>query len=72
MRTILFIIQKEFIQVFRNKAMLPIIFVVPIVQLLILVNAATFEMKTSGCRWLTLTCRTPPEGSQQVQGISIL
>lgn len=45
MRTILYIIQKEFLQVFRNKTMLPIIFVVPIVQLIILVNAATFEMK---------------------------
>ena len=45
MRTLLFIIQKEFLQIFRNKGMLPIIFVVPIVQLLILVNAATFEMK---------------------------
>jgi ABC-2 type transport system permease protein len=46
MRTLRYIIQKEFIQVFRNKRMLPIIFVVPIVQLLILVNAATFEMKS--------------------------
>ena len=45
MRTILFIIQKEFIQVFRNKTMLPIIFFVPIVQLLVLVHAATFEIK---------------------------
>jgi ABC-2 type transport system permease protein len=45
MRTILFILQKEFIQVFRNRSMLPIIFVVPIVQLIILVHAATFEMK---------------------------
>ena len=45
MRKILFLLQKEFIQVFRNKTMLPIIFVVPIVQLLVLVNAATFEMK---------------------------
>jgi ABC-2 type transport system permease protein len=45
MRTILFLLQKEFLQVFRNKTMLPIIFVVPIVQLLILVNAATFEIK---------------------------
>jgi ABC-2 type transport system permease protein len=44
MRTLLFI-QKEVLQVFRNKGMLPIIFVVPIVQLLILVNATTFEMK---------------------------
>jgi ABC-2 type transport system permease protein len=46
MRTILYIIQKEVIQVFRNKRLMPIIFVVPLVQLLILVNAATFEMKS--------------------------
>lgn len=45
MRTIIFFLQKEFIQVFRNKSMLPIIFFVPLVQLIILVNAATFEMK---------------------------
>lgn len=45
MRTIFFILQKEFRQIFRNKGMLPIIFVAPIIQLLILVNAATFEMK---------------------------
>jgi ABC-2 type transport system permease protein len=45
MRTILYIIQKEFLQVFRNRSMLPIIFVIPIVQLLVLVNAANLEMK---------------------------
>lgn len=45
MRTILIIIKKEFIQVLRNKTMLPIIFVIPIIQLLILVHAATYEMK---------------------------
>lgn len=45
MRTILYILQKEFIQIFRNKTMVPIIFLVPIVQLVILVNAATLEMK---------------------------
>ncbi len=45
MRTILYIIQKEFIQIFRNKTMLPIIFILPLVQLLILVYAATLEMK---------------------------
>ncbi len=45
MRTILIIIRKEFIQIFRKKQMLPIIFVLPVVQLLILVNAATFELK---------------------------
>ena len=45
MQTILFILEKEFTQIFRNKTMLPIIFIVPIVQLLVLVFAATFEMK---------------------------
>jgi len=45
MRVILFIVQKEFLQIFRNKTMLPIIFIVPLVQFLILVNAATFEIK---------------------------
>lgn len=45
MKTILFIIQKEFRQIFRNRSMLPIIFVLPMVQLLILSNAASFEIK---------------------------
>nr|WP_315190853.1 ABC transporter permease [uncultured Flavobacterium sp.] len=45
MKTILFIIQKEFRQIFRNKGMLPIIFVMPLMQLLILSNAASFEVK---------------------------
>jgi len=45
MRTIGYILQKEFMQIFRNRMMLPVIFLVPIVQLLILVNAATLEMK---------------------------
>jgi ABC-2 type transport system permease protein len=45
MKVILYIIQKEFIQIRRNKTMLPIMFIMPIVQLIILVNAATFEMK---------------------------
>lgn len=44
MKTILFIIQKEFKQIFRNKAMLPIIFVMPIIQIVILSFAATFEV----------------------------
>jgi len=47
MRTILFLLQKEFLQIFRNRAMLPIIFVMPIVQLLVLSFAATFEIKNT-------------------------
>ncbi len=45
MRTISYIVQKEFRQIFRNKAMLPIIFVMPLIQLIVLSNAATFEVK---------------------------
>lgn len=45
MRTIRFILRKEFLQIFRNKAMLPIIFVMPLIQLIILANAVTFEIK---------------------------
>lgn len=45
MKNILFIIEKEFKQIFRNKAMLPIIFVMPIIQLFLLSNAATFDIR---------------------------
>jgi len=45
MRVIKFLLQKEFLQIFRNKGMLPIMFVMPIIQLLILSNAATFDVK---------------------------
>jgi len=45
MRTILIILRKEFLQIFRNRGMLPIIFAMPVVQLLILSNAATFDVK---------------------------
>ena len=45
MKVIGYIIQKEFKQIFRNKGMLPIIFVLPLLQLLILSNAATYEVK---------------------------
>jgi len=44
MRTLFYILQKEFAQIFRNKGMLPIIFVMPLVQMLILVFAATNEL----------------------------
>ncbi|MDP2089680.1 MAG: ABC transporter permease [Flavobacteriaceae bacterium] len=45
MKTIGYIIQKEFKQIFRNKGMLPIIFILPLLQLIILSNAATFEVQ---------------------------
>ncbi|HKJ45534.1 MAG TPA: ABC transporter permease [Balneolales bacterium] len=45
MRTIRFLLQKEFLQIFRDKGMLPIIFLMPLIQLIILGNAATYEIK---------------------------
>lgn len=45
MRTLKFLLQKEFLQIFRNRAMLPIMFVMPIIQLVVLVFAADFELK---------------------------
>jgi ABC-2 type transport system permease protein len=45
MKIIGYIIQKEFKQIFRNKGMLPIIFILPLLQLVILSNAATFEVQ---------------------------
>jgi len=46
MRTILYLIRKEFIQIFRNKFIGRAIFGVPIIQMLILVPAVTFEIKS--------------------------
>lgn len=45
MRTILFILQKEFLQIFRSKGMLPIIVALPIIQLILLAYAANYEIK---------------------------
>lgn len=45
MRTIKFLLQKEFLQIFRNKGMLPIIFLMPVVQLVVLSFAATYELR---------------------------
>jgi ABC-2 type transport system permease protein len=45
MRILRIIIIKEFLQIFRNRMMLPIIFVMPFVQLILLSYAATLEIR---------------------------
>ena len=45
MRSLRFLLQKEFRQIFRDKSILRIIFVMPMIQLLILPLAADYEMK---------------------------
>lgn len=45
MRKVFYIVRKEFLQIFRNRMMLPIIFAMPLAQLLILAYAVTYEIK---------------------------
>src|SRR5215813_12696610 len=45
MRTIKFLLRKEFSQIFRNKAIIAVIIVMPVIQLLILPLAANYEVK---------------------------
>ncbi len=52
MKIIIYLLQKEFRQIFRNRGMLPIIFIMPVIQLLILANAATYEIKDLKLFWV--------------------
>ena len=45
MRTLKFLLQKEFKQIFRNRSLLPMIFLMPIIQLLVMPLAADYEIK---------------------------
>ena len=45
MRTLKFLLQKEFRQIFRDPGILRIIFIFPVIQLIILPWAADYEIK---------------------------
>lgn len=45
MRVLITLLGKEFRQIFRNRLMLPVIFVIPVVQMVVLVYAASLDMK---------------------------
>lgn len=45
MRTLKLLLKKEFKQIFRDKALLPMIFAMPILQLLVMPYAAEYEVK---------------------------
>ncbi|HEX5577698.1 MAG TPA: ABC transporter permease [Gemmatimonadaceae bacterium] len=47
MRPLRFLLRKEFRQIFRDRMIVRLVFVLPMVQLLILSNAATFEVKSA-------------------------
>jgi ABC-2 type transport system permease protein len=45
MRTLKFLLQKEFRQIFRDPSILRVILIMPVIQLLVLPWAADYEMK---------------------------
>lgn len=45
MRALRFLLRKEFLQIFRDRMIVRMVFILPMVQLLILSNAASFEVK---------------------------
>jgi ABC-2 type transport system permease protein len=45
MRTVFFLVRKEFLQIFRDRTTVLQIFMIPVIQLLVLSNAATFEVR---------------------------
>jgi ABC-2 type transport system permease protein len=47
MRALKFLLRKEFLQLTRDKMLVRMIFVLPVAQLLLLANTATFEVKRS-------------------------
>jgi ABC-2 type transport system permease protein len=47
MRALRFLLRKEFLQIFRDRTIVAMLFVIPLAQMLILANAATFEVKSA-------------------------
>ena len=47
MRALRFLLRKEFLQIFRDRVIVRLVFILPVVQLLLLANAATFEVKSA-------------------------
>lgn len=45
MRALRFLLRKEFLQIFRDRMVLGMLFIIPLVQLLVLANAASFEVR---------------------------
>jgi len=45
MRNILVLVRKEFLQIFRNRQLLPFMTVLPVIQVILLTFAANYEIK---------------------------
>ena len=68
MRNILYIIEKEFKHILRNRSILPAIFVAPMIQLIIMPLAADYEIKNINLS--IVTGNYSPETRQLVQKIT--
>jgi ABC-2 type transport system permease protein len=47
MRTLRFLLRKEYLQIFRDRIMVAQLLLLPAIQLALLANAATFEVKSA-------------------------
>lgn len=47
MRVLRFLLRKEFLQIFRDRTIVGMLFVMPVIQLLILANAVTFQVTSA-------------------------
>ena len=56
-RTVLFLVAEGVLHIVRDRATVSQIFMMPVVQLLVLANAATFDVKRCRCWWWTTTGR---------------
>jgi ABC-2 type transport system permease protein len=66
MRTIVFLLRKEFLQIFRHRIMLVLIFLMPLIQLIILANAADYEVDNIR---LYIVDRDGSQASQRLTGL---
>ena len=62
MRTLFFLIRKEYLQIFRDRATVFQIFFIPVVQLLLLSNAATFQITNARMHVVDLDRSTASRG----------
>lgn len=62
MRALRFLLRKEFLQIFRDRVIVGMLFVMPMVQLLLLANAATFEVRSARLYVVDLDHSTPSRG----------
>jgi len=65
MRTLRFLLRKEFLQIFRDRTMLRLMIAAPVIQLLVLSNAASFEVREASTYVVDLDNSTASRGLVQ-------